>query len=95
MKVKKKIADAYDAKQWLGVSESDEVLFLQMHKNSKDVACFGCNELFTKHGVLAMASNKRFRSTVICPGDWVVRDSSGAVVEILKDIFFKDIFEPV
>lgn len=95
MKVKKKVPDTYRAKQWLGVSGSSEVLFLQMHKDSKDVACFACGELFSKHGVIAMASDKRFRSTAICPGDWIVRDSSGAVVEILKDIFFKDIFEPV
>ena len=95
MKFKKKVPDTYEAKQWIGDAESNEVVFLQMHKNSKDVVCFGCDELFSKHGVLAMASSKRFRSTVICPGDWIVRDSSGAVVEILKDIFFEDIFEPV
>lgn len=95
MKVKKKIADTYNAKQWLGVSESDEVLFLQMHKDSKGVVCFACDELFSKHGVMAMASDKRFRSIAICPGDWIIRDASGKVVEILKDVFFKDIFEPV
>lgn len=94
MKVVKKIPDIYNAKQWLGAAESDEVSFLQMHKDSNDVLCFSCGKPFSKHGVMARACDKHFRAQAICPGDWIVRDSSGAVVQIMKDVFFKDTYDP-
>lgn len=94
MKVVKKIPDTYNAKQWLGATESDEVSFLQMHKDSKDALCSSCGKPFSRHGVMAKACDKRWGAQAICPGHWIVRDSSGAVVQIMEDVFFKDTYEP-
>lgn len=95
MKVKKIFPDTYNAKQWLGATESDEVSFLQIHKSNSDVQCSACSKPFSEHGVLAMARDKRFGAQLICPGSWIIRDSSGAVVQILNDISFQDTYEPV
>ncbi len=71
------------AVQWMGLGQE----YSKVEKyNDIQYPCDLCGELFCDHGIMRSESAGQI---VVCPGDWIITETSGEVYTCKPDIFNK------